>query len=262
MLNRLKIGYKLGRDHIHSPDPHYWEKLHDVQDCLKEAADSAGRVIVVFSDQLTFYRQPTQAKAWESMGAADQPKAERSLRSNTTARVGAVVNAITGQVTYLLASRFGVRELIKFYQMVREAYPQAERIYLVLDNWPVHFHPEVLVALEPQQTRWELKTPANWPIAPPAKAKRLNLPIQLVPLPTYASWTNPQEKVWRHLQQAELHLHRMADQWDQLKQCVRDHLDQFKDGSQELLEYIGLTPNSKLYGSCLFPRSAKSGRCI
>jgi hypothetical protein len=81
----------------------------------------------------------------------------------------------------------------------------------------------------------------------------------LVPLPTYASWANPQEKVWRHLQQAELHLHRLADQWDQLKQRIRDHLDQFKDGSQELLRYIGLTPNSKLYGSCLFPQSISTG---
>lgn len=259
MLDRLKIGYKLGRDHIHSPDPYYWEKLRDVQDCLQEAATSNGRVVVVFSDQLTFYRQPTQAKAWEAVGASDQPLGQRSLRSNTTARVGAVVNALTGQVTYLLASRFGVKELVKFYQMVREAYPQAERIYLVLDNWPVHFHPEVLAALEPQQTRWELKTPINWPSAPSAKAKRLNLPIQLVPLPTYASWTNPQEKVWRHLQQAELHLHRLADQWEELKQRVRDHLDQFNDGSQALLQYIGLTPHSKLYGACLVPRSTDTG---
>jgi len=259
VLDRLKIGYKLGRDHVHSPDPHYWEKLRDVQECLRESADSDGRVVVVFADQLTFYRQPTKAKAWEAVGAQDQPKASRSLRRNTTSRLGAVVNALTGRVTYLLASRFGVRELVKLYQMVREAYPQAERIYLVLDNWLVHFHPDVLAALELQQTRWELKTPANWPTTPSAKATRLDLPIQLVPLPTYASWTNPQEKVWRHLQQAELHLHRLADQWDQLKQRIRDHLDQFKDGSQELLRYIGLTPNSKLYGSCLFPQSTNTG---
>lgn len=259
VLDRLQVGYKLGRDHVHSPDPHYWEKLHDVQNCLREAVSSDGRIVVVFADQLTFYRQPTQAKAWEMVGSAVQPLAERSLRSNTTARVGAVVNALTGQVTYLLASRFGVKELIKFYQLVREAYPNAERIYLVLDNWPVHFHPDVLAALEPQRTPWELKTPSNWPTEPSPKVERLNLPIQLMPLPTYASWTNPQEKVWRHLQQEVLHLHRLADQWDELKRRVCEHLDQFKEGSQDLLRYIGLTINSKLYGACLFSQPANSG---
>lgn len=259
LLDRLRVGYKLGRDHIHSPDPKYWEKLQDVQNCLREAACSDGRIVAVFGDQVTFYRQPTQAKAWEAVGATDQPLAERSLRSNTAARIGAVVNAITGQVTYLLASHFGVRELIKFYEMVRQAYPQAERIYLILDNWPVHFHPDVLAALEPQQTPWELKTPPDWPAEPSPKAKRLNLPIQLTPLPTYASWANPQEKVWRHLRQEKLHLHRLADQWDELKRGICEHLDQFKEGSQDLLRYIGLTINSKLYGDCLFPQPQNSG---
>ena len=46
------------------------------------------------------------------------------------------------------------------------------------------------------------------------------LPIQLVPLPTYASWCNPIEKLWRQLRQELLHLHRFADrfrstQWPQ-----------------------------------------------
>ena len=259
MLERLRIAYKLGRDYVHSPDPHYSEKLADVQHCLQQAVASAGRIVLVFSDQLTFYRQPTQAKAWEEKGKTCQALARRSLRSDTKARIGAVVNATTGQVTYRLSSRFGVKELIRFYQALRDAYPQAERIYLVLDNWPVHFHPDVLAALEPQQTRWELKVPANWPSEPSPKTKRLNLPIQLLPLPTYASWANPQEKVWRHLQQAELHLHRLADQWDQLKERVCDHLDQFKDGSQELLTYIGLTNTSKLYGSSLSPQLTDGG---
>jgi len=85
------------------------------------------------------------------------------------------------------------------------------------------------------------------------------MPIQLLPLPTYASWTNPQEKVWRHLQQGELHLHRLANQWDQLKERVCNHLDQFKDGSPELLRYVGLTKTSKLYGSYLTLQQSETG---
>jgi transposase len=36
--------------------------------------------------------------------------------------------------------------------------------------------------------------------------------IVLVPLPTYAPWTNPVEKVWRKLCQEVLHLHEFVDE--------------------------------------------------
>jgi hypothetical protein len=37
-----------------------------------------------------------------------------------------------------------------------------------------------------------------------------------------------------------LHRHRSSDHWDELKQRVASFFDQFKDGSQELLRYVGL----------------------
>ena len=258
-LTRLRISYKLSREHIHSPDPDYAAKLADIESALQEARRSGGRIVLVFEDELTFYRQPRGAHAWEAVGRCSQPLAERSVRRDTKGRIGAVVNALTGQLTYRLASRCGVKELIALLRQLREAYPEAQRIYLVLDNWPVHFHPDVLAALEPQQTRWPLKTPPDWPREPSKQAARLELPIQLLPLPTYASWANPQEKVWRQLSQQVLRLHRQSDQWEELKQAVRDHLDQFKDGSPALLRYIGLTPDSKLYGHCLAPETAPDG---
>jgi len=65
----------------------------------------------------------------------------------------------------------------------------------------VHTHPDWLVALEPQATRWPWYRPPNGPTEPGAAAIRrwgeLKLPIQIVPLPTYASWCNPIEKLWR-----------------------------------------------------------------
>jgi hypothetical protein len=68
------------------------------------------------------------------------------------------------------------------------------------------------------------------------------LPIQLVFLPTYAPWLNPIEKLWRWLRQQVLHLHRLSDAWDQLKQRVLDFMIQFAHGSSELLHYVGLLP--------------------
>ncbi len=51
---------------------------------------------------------------------------------------------------------------MSFYQTVRHTSPEAQRIWIVLENWPVHFHPDVLVALEPQETPFPFSRPANW----------------------------------------------------------------------------------------------------
>ena len=53
--------------------------------------------------------------------------------------------------------------MARFFRFVDQHYPTAERIFLILDNWFVHFHPYVLEYLAKQCPR-----------------------IELVPLPTYA----------------------------------------------------------------------------
>jgi hypothetical protein len=99
---------------------------------------------------------------------------------------------------YRRASKITIATLVQFFQDLRAAYPQAQRIYVVMDNWPVHIHPDVLIALEKQETRHLRPLPPSWPETPSAKAAKkwghLHLPIQLIPLPTYASWCNPIEK--------------------------------------------------------------------
>jgi DDE superfamily endonuclease len=243
LLARLGIAYKRGRDYIHSPDPDYPAKLDRVAQIVAAARASAGRVVALYLDELTYYRQPTLAAAYAATGA-DQPLARRSYRANTVTRVIGALNVVDARVSYRQASRLGIRQLVAFHQQLRADYPAAERLFLIEDNWPIHFHPDVLVALEPQENRYPLYRPRSWSLEPtPQAVKRwghLQLPIQLVPLPTYASWTNPIEKLWRWLKQAALHLHRLANRLDPLREEVCRFLDQFADGSQELLRYVGL----------------------
>jgi transposase len=210
---------------------------------VAEARASQGRIVALFQDEVTYYRQPTVARAYEATGL-HQSLARRSHRSNTPTRIAGVLNPVDGQVLYRQASRLGIGELVRFYQQIRQAYPETERIYVIQDNGPIHFHPDVLVALEPQESQWPIYRPKNWSPEPTAAARKrwgdLQLPIQLVPLPTYASWTNPIEKLWRWLRQDVLHLHCLADRLDDLRSEVRCFLDRFAFGSLELLEYVGL----------------------
>ena len=74
-------------------------------------------------------------------------------------------------------------------------------------------------------------------------ARHGKLPIKILQLPTYASWANPIEKLWRWVRQSVLHLHRLSDDWSELRQRIRDFILSFRKGSNELLRYVGLLPD-------------------
>lgn len=243
LLARLGISYQRGRDYIHSPDPDYQGKRAYLAARLAASRASTGRLVTLYLDELTYYRQPSLASAWEARGHR-QPRAERSHRANTATRVLATLDPEQGRVVAYQGSKIGVAQLVQFYQHLQKAYPAAERFQVVLDNWPIHFHPDLLVALEPQASPWPRYVPSNWPTEPSAAASRrwgsLQLPIQLLPLPTYASWENPIEKLWRLGKQQVLHLHRSAERLDDLRQRFLAFLQGFENGSQALLRYVGL----------------------
>jgi hypothetical protein len=243
LLARLGISYQRGRDHIHSPDPDYEAKRRFFETIVAQARASDRRVVALLEDELTYYRQPSVALDYEERGQR-QPYAERFACKNTPTRAAATLNVVDGQVHYWQGSRFGIPQVVAFYQRVCLAYREAARIYVIQDNWTVHFHPDLLVALEEQESPWPRYLPANWPKEPSAAARQkwggLGLPIQLVPLPTYASWLNPIEKLWRWLKQEVLHLHRLAADVKALRSEVCRFLEQFADGSPELLRYVGL----------------------
>ncbi len=243
-LAALGVVLKRAREHVHSPDPDYVAKRAAVDACVAEARAAGGRVVALFQDEITLHRQPSLAPAWAARGR-DQPLAERSYRRDTTARVVGTLDALTGQVCFRRRHELRIPALVSFYREVAAAYPQAERIDIVLDNWPVHFHPDLLVALQPQACPFPFPRPPNWPDEPSADARRkwgaLQLPIRLVPLPTYASWLNPIEKLWRWLRQEVVHLHPWADDLPALHAAADAFLARFAAGTAgfDLLRYVG-----------------------
>jgi hypothetical protein len=246
LLDRLDISYQRARDYVRSPDADYEAKLAAVAAAVATASEAAGTVVAVYLDELTYYRQPSLAATYGARG--DQPRAQRSYAANTVTRVLGTLDPRDGRVVAWQGSKVDARQLVRFYRQLRQAYPAAQRLYVIQDNWPVHFHPDVLAALEPQETPFPLRVPPHWSRDPSPTAQQgwgdWRLPIQLVPLPTYASWCNPIEKLWRWGKQEVLHLHAWADQLTALRQAFRDFLARFATGSQELLRYTGLLLNA------------------
>lgn len=237
VLQRLGLHWLRGRDHLHSPDPHYQAKL-DWLHCIEELVQRLpGQHLLLWQDETTYYRQPTLSYAWEAEG--EQPLAERSYHSNTAWRVVGALNFATGTVHYRQAYHISVPTLVDFYAQLCDHYV-GQHIWLVQDNWPVHFHPQVLAALEPQETPFAWHLSGSWAHIPIPEPRHIPLPIQIVTLPTYAPWCNPIEKLWRWLKQEVVHHHPWANDLDELRHRVDLFLAQFARGSPELLRYVGL----------------------
>src|SRR5258708_20840645 len=63
LLHRLRISYKRGPDYVHSPDADYLAKLADIAVYLEQSRTSNGRIVTLYQDGPTYYRQPSPALA-------------------------------------------------------------------------------------------------------------------------------------------------------------------------------------------------------
>jgi transposase len=176
-----------------------------------------------------YARWPEPACDWTESAPAPPPLADRAESPNRLWRIIGAMNALTGRVDSLDAYIVGRARVIKFYEQLNFAYPDAERLLVVQDNWSIHRHDDVTAAL------------ARWPR------------IEPVWLPTYAPWLNPIEKLWRWLRQDVLKLHRLAGDWASLRGRVNQFLGQFATGSHALLQYVGLSGQGRLAQALRIP---------
>ena len=222
VLHRQGLHIRSAQVRQHSPDPEYATKRDHLLDCLRDAAAHPDQVVLVFLDEMGYYRWPAEGRSWSAAAPLPAPLAERDGPNNKQWRVIGALNALSGRVDYLDAYIIGREKVVRFYHQLATAYPHARRIYVVQDNWSIHRHADVVDAL----------------VALPQ--------IEPVWLPTYAPWLNPIEKLWRWLREQVLTLHRLAGDWDTLRERVNAFLNQFAEESHVLLHYVGLKGEGKL----------------
>jgi transposase len=217
LLQSCGLGLHTSYARLFSPDPDYRSKVRRLHRCLRDAARHPDTVVALFLDEFGYQRWPEVAPTW----GVEATVAQRAGNNQQWRTIGAL-NALTGQVHYLDGYIVGRQQVIQFYSQLDRAYPKVALLYVIQDNWNIHTHPDVLTAL------------ADYPRIKP------------VWLPTYAPWLNPIEKLWRWLRQDVLKMHRWVEDWPQVKQRVRQFLDQFAHGSATLLRYVGLQGKGKL----------------
>jgi hypothetical protein len=215
ILKRLKISLKQAISFVRSPDPDYSLKKREMAYAFSRALHHPDQYVVLFQDELTYYSQPD--KTLKLGLAGDQPPCvARAAVENKMTRIGAVMDGRTGRVHYIQGDKFGKVAMAELYEQIRKLYPD-RHIFVIQDNCNFHYSENVLETAH-------------------------SLSIQPVYLPTYASWLNPIEKLWRWLRADILHGHEFAGVPMRLRDEVAQFLDQFAHGSSDLLRYVGLLP--------------------
>jgi transposase len=144
-----------------STDPDFIGKMRRVLG-LYDHPPADGRVIC--ADEFgPLNLQPRPGRAWRPAGHPARLRATYT-RTGGVRHMLAALDLASGQVIYRIRARKRWREFLAFLKLVRQRWP-AQTLYLVVDNFSPHKHPQV--------TGWAGENS-----------------VELVFLPTYASWLN------------------------------------------------------------------------
>jgi transposase len=161
ILRAAGISWQAAKTWKASADPDFIAKMRRVLD-LYDHPPAGGRVIC--ADELgPLNLQPRPGRSWRP---ARHPARRRATyhRTGGVRHMIAALDLATGKITYRIRARKRWREFLAFLKLARQRWPTG-RLYVVLDNYSPHKHPEV----------------TGWAAAHD---------VELVFLPTYASWLN------------------------------------------------------------------------
>ena len=96
LLERFDIAYKRGRRYVHSPDPDYPVKAARLRSAWQEVLKEPMRCVLLYQDELTYYRCPTVYCDY-TMAGSDAPRAAQGTGYNTSRRIAGCLMPTLGR---------------------------------------------------------------------------------------------------------------------------------------------------------------------
>jgi hypothetical protein len=161
ILRAARISWQAAKTWKASPDLDFITKMHRVLD-LYDHPPADGRVVC--ADEFGPRNlQPRPGRAWRPARHPVRLRASYS-RTGGVRHMIAALDLASGKICYRIRQRKRWQEFLAFLKLLRQRWP-AQKLYVVCDNFSLHKHAKV--------TSW-------------AAARN----VDLVFLPTYASWLN------------------------------------------------------------------------
>lgn len=239
------------RAYVHSPDDAYRTKLAELRRVIGEVAAADPRARVYFCDEWTIHNHAARGYDYRARGGHAQPRARLALGGERVWRIAGLLDALTGQVDFIARRRITTTA---FVALLERAARHGGRAYVIVDNWPVHFHPDVIARLEPQRhvPPGGYHLPSSWRgLRPSERALRLGscapLAVQLLSLPTYSPWLNAIERLWGYLTPRLAWGHADTDNFPRYRAGVIERLERLASPSDEILSACGLLATNGVY---------------
>lgn len=179
---------------LHSPDPDFSARMHDIVNLYLKALRLYERGEIVLSvDEKTSIQALGRKYPHQPMRPGGRELIEHEYKRHGTCCLTAGLEVATGQVMGLLTPNRPAEIFAEFIEWVCQTYAEARRIHVVLDNLNTHYHELTCQAvatfchcrLGPPQTRLQRKSFLTDP------SKRVVFHFT----PSHASWLN-QIEIW------------------------------------------------------------------
>lgn len=164
---------------VASPDPEYESKRVKIEDLQRQA--ERGEIDLYYEDEIDLALLPTITRCWCKRG--HQRKIE-TPRKNQKRYGAGLIHWISGKL-YWATSEHKDNALFRSVLsqvLVPSNGVAGRKIYVVVDNYRIHFAKPVLALLAAHPER-----------------------LELVTLPTYSPQLNPVERFWKHLRRKVTH---------------------------------------------------------
>lgn len=164
---------------VSSPDPEYESKANRIEELQRQA--EAGEIDLYYEDEIDLALLPTITRCWCKRG---KQRVIQTPRKNQKRYGAGLIHWVSGKL-YWATSDHKDNALFRavLSQLFEPAHePQARKIYVVIDNYRIHFAKPVLAFLQAHQDQ-----------------------IEVVCLPTYSPKLNPVERFWKHLRRKVTH---------------------------------------------------------